>query len=316
MNARFHLPGLRFNYPLNMFIVSMREVYPQYFRDNLEIASFFGEFPTSLWAGGRFALGDQCDSKFIHEVIKNINAKGIPIRYTFTNPLLTEEDLKDPYCNYLMDEANNGMNEVIVYSPILEQYIREKYPKFKINSTTCKEIKSIEGLEAELAKDYKMVVLDQNLNNQWDLISQLSDKKRVEVLVNACCVPNCPRRADHYKTISQQTRLVLENRKVPFEQRTPLPGWHCEYGDHNTFHTIQDSPTFISPDAIWEKYMPMGFNNFKVEGRTANLFSLCDTYSEYLFKPEYKGKARLLLLANLEHSGIIKVNKPRPSRWP
>ena len=95
MTAKFHLPGLRYNYPLNMMLLSLKEKYPHYFQDNIEIASFFGEFPTSLWNGGRFSNGDQCDRRFVEEVVKSINTRGIPVRYTYTNPLLTEEDLAD-----------------------------------------------------------------------------------------------------------------------------------------------------------------------------------------------------------------------------
>lgn len=68
MTAKFHLPGLRYNYPLNMMLLSLKEKYPHYFQDNIEIASFFGEFPTSLWNGGRFSNGDQCDRRFVEGV--------------------------------------------------------------------------------------------------------------------------------------------------------------------------------------------------------------------------------------------------------
>ena len=81
--VRFHLPGLRYNYPLNMLLVSMMKTYPHFFRENVEIGSFFGEFPTSRWNGGRLANGDQCDERFVKEVIKSINAQGIPIRFSF-----------------------------------------------------------------------------------------------------------------------------------------------------------------------------------------------------------------------------------------
>ena len=74
MKVRFHLPGLRYNFPLNMMLLSMMEKYPHFFREGLEIGSFFGEFPTSRWNGGRFSNGDQCDARFVKEVIKNYNA--------------------------------------------------------------------------------------------------------------------------------------------------------------------------------------------------------------------------------------------------
>jgi hypothetical protein len=60
----------------------------------------------------------------------------------------------------------------------------------------------------------------------------------------------------------------------------------------------------------------MGLENFKIEGRTTNLFSLVDTYCYYFAKPEYQDDARLLLLVNLEANKIITVNKPRKGVWP
>lgn len=315
MEVKFHLPGLRYNYPLNMFFVGLQSLHPEYFREGVKIASFFGEFPTSLWSGGRFCNDDQCDSVFVREVIKNINQKGIPVRYTYTNPLLTEADLDDAYCNFCMKAADNGMNEVLVVSPILEEYIRSNYPNYKINSSTCKELRTVEEINAELEKDYQLVVLDYNMNNQFELLEKIENKEKCEILVNACCIPDCPRRAEHYRTIGKQQRIVLQNRKNPTDKKIPVPGWYCEYGDHNSIHTIRNYMTYVSPEAIWETYVPMGYNNFKIEGRTANLFQLVDTYCHYMIKPEYEGEARLLLLANLEKSHIITVHKPRPAKW-
>lgn len=316
MRVKFHLPGLRYNYPLNMLFVSLLKKHPEYFREGVEIASFFGEFPLSIWNGGRLSLGDQCDSRFIQEVVKNINANGIPVRYTYTNPLITEEDLADPYCNFCMKVADNGMNEVMVFSPILEAYIRKNYPSFKINSSTCKEIKDWEQLNEELKKDYHMVVLDYNLNNKFDMLEKIENKDKVEVLVNTLCIPACPRRGDHYKNVGINQRIILENRKNPPEKQQPIVPWHCEYGDKNCIHTIQDYPTYISPEQIWEKYVPMGFSNFKIEGRTGNIFSLIETYCFYMIKPERQGEARLMLINNLVANKIITVNKPRPAKWP
>ena len=72
--------------------------------------------------------------------------------------------------------------------------------------------------------------------------------------------------------------------------------------------------THISPDAIWEKYLPMGFRNFKIEGRSANLFSLVKTYSYYFAKPEYKEDVELILLTNLSANKILNISRPRPAQ--
>ncbi len=314
--VRFHLPGLRYNFPLNMFWISMLETHPEYFRDDVEIASIFGCFPISLWNGGRLITNDQCDSAFVKHVVKSINDKKIPVRYTFTNPLLTEHDLDDPFCNFCMEVGDNGMNEVIIFSPILEEYIREKYPSYKLNSSTCKEIKNAEDLNEELQKDYQYVVLDYNLNGKWEFLDEIKRKDKLEILINACCEPACKRRGEHYRQIAKDQRNILKNRNNPTDKKIPIEPWYCEYGEHNCIWTIQDYPTYVSPEQIWNKYVPKGINNFKIEGRTANLFSLIDTYCFYMIKPEYFGIARITLLRNLEVSKIITVNKPRPSVWP
>ena len=313
--ARFHLPGLRYNFPLNMMTLDMMKKFPEYFREGVEIASFFGEFPTSLWGGGRFCYDDQCDGNFIRSVVKTINSHGIPIRYTFTNPSLTERDMSDPYCNFCMRVADNDKNQVLVVSPLLEDYIRKRYPGFKINSSTCKEIRDIDALNEELSKDYYLVVLDYNLNNNFELLEKINRKDKCELLVNSCCIPNCPRRGMHYSTIGRENRITLLNRKNPPDKQMPVPGWSCEYGEKNNIYTIQKYSTFISPEAIWEKYIPMGFHEFKIEGRTANLFQLIDTYCLYLMKPERRDEGRLELISNLQSSKVITVGRPRKAMW-
>lgn len=315
MEVCFHLPGLRQNYPLNMLLLSLLEQRPEYFREGIRIASFFGEFPTSRWNGGRPSNYDQCDAAFIRNVIKNINGQGVAVRYTYTNMLLNEEDLKDPYCNFCLKAADNGMNGVIVFSPLLEAYVRQNYPGYKIISSTCKEIRDIEQVNEELKKDYDLVVLDYNFNNQFQDLEKITDKGRCEILVNAVCIPNCPRRGEHYRNVAKNQSILLKNRNLPKDKQIPLEHWWCEYGEHNCIHTIQEYRTYISPEDIWEKYVPMGFYNFKIEGRTANLFSLIETYCHYLIKPEYQGQTRILLLNNLTASKVISIHRPQPRKW-
>lgn len=221
MEVKFHLPGLRQNYPLNMLILSLMEQKPEFFREGIQIASFFGEFPASLWNGGRPSNYDQCDADYVRNVVKNINAKGIPVRYTYTNMLLNEEDCKDPYCNFCMQIADNGMNGVIVFSPVLERYIRENYPGYRLNSSTCKEIRDIRLVNEELKKDYHLVVLDYNFNNRFEELDKIEDKERCEILVNAVCIPDCPRRGEHYKNIARNQRIMLKNRKLPADKQIP-----------------------------------------------------------------------------------------------
>ena len=315
MKVRFHLPGLRHTYPLNMLVANMLRSFPEFFRPGVEIASFYGEFPTSRWNGGRFSNGDQCDAGYIRHVVESINSQGIGICYTFTNPMITPADLNDPYCNFCMMAADNGQNGVLVVSPLLEAYIREKYPGFQIGSSGDKQIQDVDALNRELEQDYGLAVLDYNLNNRFDLLGQIGHREKCAVLVNSCCVPKCPRREEHNKQVARQQYVVLKNRGMSPDKQAPVPDWHCEYKGRNSLYTIRDYPTFVSPDDIWEKYVPMGFENFMIEGRTANLFSLIDRYAHYMMKPERRDEGRLMLTLSLERSRVIQVNKPRKSPW-
>ena len=317
MEVKFHLPGIRRNYPINMLFASMLREHPELFREGVKIGSFFGEFPTSLWNGGRNSRADQCSADYVKVILKSVNDFGIPVRYTYTNMLLTEEDLKDTYCNYCMEAAHNGMNGVILVSPILEKYVRKNYPKMKITSSTCKQIRGVEGVNAELAKGYDLVVLDYNMNNRFEELAQIEDKSRCEILINAACEPNCARRGAHYRNISENQKNIVKNMSLPPEKRIPLHPWECKYctGAQQNVYTIQDFCTYVSPEAIWEKYVPMGFTNFKIEGRTDNFFVVMEALLHYLVRPECQAKVRIQVLSNLERLKVVQVNYPQPAQF-
>ena len=55
--------------------------------------------------------------------------------------------------------------------------------------------------------------------------------------------------------------------------------------------------------------------DFKLEGRTANIFNIIDTYCLYLMKPERRDAGRFMLTRQLQANNIITVNKPRPAAF-
>ena len=165
MSIKFHLPDFARLSKFNMVFLAMYENSREFFREGVEIGSFYGAFPPSVWNGGRVMFGN-CDKKFVKNIIKYFNDKKIPLRFTFTNPMLEEKHLNDAFCNMVMNYADNGMNGCIVASDMLEEYIRKNYPSFKITSSTCKRITGEDSLAEELQKDYSLVVLDYDFNNR------------------------------------------------------------------------------------------------------------------------------------------------------
>ncbi|MBR7089895.1 MAG: hypothetical protein IKI46_05320 [Lachnospiraceae bacterium] len=315
--AKFHLPGLRNNFPLNMMVINLLESDPEWFRDGVRIESVYGEFPMSLWNGGRGSSDDQCNAEYVTNVIKTLNAHNVSVRLTFTNMTLTEYECEDPYCNFCLDEiAKDERNAVIIFSPILENYIRGKYPNMKMVSSTCKRLTDTDRVNEELEKPYSLVVLDYDFNNKFDALAKINHHDRCEILVNAICTPNCPRRSDHYKNIAENQRIKLKNRNMPPEHQIPQKPWSCEYYKEGNYYKIKEYPTFVSPEAIFGKYSEeLGFHNFKIEGRTDNFFSLVETYSNFLIKPEYQGLFRIKIIDALVGNKLITYMKPRPQRF-
>lgn len=299
MDINFHIPDFINHCRLNLLLLTLMQQHPEYFRDGVKIASVFGAFPPSLWNGGRNTVG-VVDDEIIRQVTKAFNSRGVPLRFTFTNPLIEEKHLGDPFCNKVMRMCDNGLNEVIVLSPILEEYIRKNYPSYRITSSTCKEIRNADELSAELEKDYHYVVLDYNWNNNFEFLETLPHKEKCELLINACCVPNCPRRGEHYRSIGETQIKYAEYMKTPPMMRKPthFEDFKCPSMLRHIYQ-ITDLPTHISPDAIVEKYVPMGFSQFKIEGRTVPDIALAENYIYYMIKPEYKDTARLELLGTL-----------------
>lgn len=306
MEINFHIPDFGSHFRVNCILVNTIKSNPEYFYDGIKVASIFGTFPGSVWNGGRY-LGGTAEDKSMQEIIKVFNDKGIPLRFTFTNPLIKKEHLGDSFCNKTLRYANNGFNEVIVFSPILEEYIRENYPKFPITSSTCKQIEDMDGVIAELKKDYKYVVLDYNWNNRFDELEKIPPEYRgkCEILVNACCDPHCKRRGEHYRHIGEQQIKAWEYEKNLLNKKLyEYEVFECPCMDR-ALYDKKELSTQIYPEDIINKYVPMGFKHFKLEGRSSNDIHILETYVLYMVKPEYRDKARYemleVLTRNIKH---------------
>lgn len=277
----WHLPGFVIFRLLNQVIINMMKDYPDKFREGYRIGSVYGTFPGAIWNGGRTAFGLTC-KRDIENILKIYNSKGIPVRFTWTNSLLEEKHLYDTYCNLIMRLADNGLNQVLVNTRVLEDYIRREYPGYPLISSTTKRITDLESLQAELDRDYALVVLDYDLNHDEQVLEAISPQAgRVELLVNEVCYPGCPRRTEHYE---QQSRLQLE-----FDIHTGFP---CpNQTQQRTFQECMQRPAFIDNEQIGS-YIEKGFCNFKIAGRGMPQDYVKESYLYFLVKEEHRDFVR------------------------
>ena len=165
----FYLPDFYFKHDLNIEFITIFKEHPEYFYDNVEIGSIYGSFPSAIWNGGRVMHG-MCLSEKINNIISNFNNLDMPLRFTFTNSLLEEKHIYDTYCNLIMEYANNGKNEVLTNSIILENYLRENYPNFKYIASTTQGLRDIDKINKACDK-YDLVVTDSRDNRDFNLLN-------------------------------------------------------------------------------------------------------------------------------------------------
>lgn len=305
MNALFHIPGPTAHYKMNTAFIRLINEHHELFVDEAEISSVYGTFPPALWNGGRAVRGQSMPLNEVERIIDEYNSLGVMVRFTFTNPLLTEEHLDDDFCNGICKIAEKKNCEIIIFSPLLESYLRKNYPGFTYTSSTCKQIEDPDELKKELDRDYRLVVLDYNWNNKFDFLETLPHKEKCEFLLNAICISHCPQRGYHYRYLGQQQ--IINNEVAPFIEDfgvganivpQGMKPFKCPF--NTSLENGMNQETYISRDSVYNKYLPMGFSNFKIEGRTYKGSDVLNEYIKYMAKEgcEEEIRSRLIEFVN------------------
>ena len=283
--AYFHLPGLFEFYELYRVFLPLFREHREYFFDWCEIGSIYGAPADCLWGGGRAGFGEASP----RDVLALMQEYGISARLTFSNSLLREEHLSDRKCNALckLFSANRGaQNGVIVHSDLLLEYLAQRWPGLYFVSSTTKVLTDFRELKSELDRaDFRYVVPDFRLNRQFDALSALTQaqKDKVEFLCNECCWFGCTDRKRCYETVS---RMNLG--EVCPEHRCAAPDADGGY----RFSKAMKNPGFIGVRDIEDIYLPMGFSQFKIEGRSLGSALVLEFLLHYMTRPEYQLNVR------------------------
>lgn len=294
----FMLPGLYEKFPLNKAFIEFYFNNKHMFYDDINIYCTYGSFPFSIWDGGRIFLQYQQASKESIEEIKAFNDfYNIKTRLVCTNPILEEQHLFDDFMNLVLELCYDNQSEIVINSDLLKNYILQNYPNYSLISSTTKRITNKEDLIKELENpDYKMICLDYDFNNNFKILNSIPNnlKNKCEFLVNAICPPGCPTRKKHYDlngahmlSYGKQYSITCGIKKVSLDPEN------------------EKRKSIITTEQIEKKYLPNGFENFKIEGRTFSNEVLLGHYVKYLVKPEYQ----IFVFAALAEMDIPDYNK-------
>lgn len=283
--AYYHLPGLFEFYELYRVFLPLLRTHREYFYEWCEVGSLYGAPADCLWGGGRVGAGEW-DAR---EVLDLMREYGISARLTFSNSLLRGEHLSDPKCNALcrlFEEAGGGQNGVIVHSELLLDYLKRTYPGLYLISSTTKVLTDFRDLRRELEReDFRSVVPDFRLNKDFKRLEALpqSRKDKVEFLCNECCDFGCRERKACYEAVSRENLGECGH-----EHRCAAP----DAGGGYRFSKAMANPGFIGIDEIQNVYLPMGFSQFKIEGRGLGSALILEFLLYYMVKPAYQLRVR------------------------
>lgn len=280
MKIYYHLPGLFEFYELYKLFLPLFQEHREYFYDWCDIGSIYGAPGDCLWGGGRVGFGDEDPEK----VADLMNEYNISARLTFSNSLIEEKHLFDKRCNYLcslFEKSSNTQNGIIIYSDLLLEYIKTRYPEFYFVSSTTKVLTNFNDLQTELnRKDFQYVVPDFRLNKKMNMLNTLTvyQKQKVEFLCNECCSFECHARKECYENVSRKSLGEYCDDHIC---HSPNAGQGYRFSD------AMKNPGFIGIDDIQNIYAPAGFTNFKIEGRSLGSAIILEFLIYYMTKPKY-----------------------------
>jgi hypothetical protein len=233
--------------PQKTFTVSARQKLPgtpifAYLRESYgnvrirEIESVFGFVESSKLYGGRIFDGPELSNR---DVI-NLNSAGIGLRIPMTNHFVDEHAYR--LSASLLDRHHQELNSIIITNDDLARSIRKDFPRYRLDASVIKNIKTHRDIDAALEL-YDSVVLPMPLNEDYDFLEKIEAKDKIILFANAGCALTCPSRLC-YRSVSKI------NNGTDNEWQCSLP--------------LKDRERYGMVDFPLQPYMDLGFRQFKL----------------------------------------------------
>ena len=281
----FTVPDFTLGLKRNLVFAQVMRDCPQFFYDDVRIQSVYGCFPGCVMNGGRAFIREPYTREQVEATFQALDQFGLAARLTFTNMLVEERHLADPYFNMILDAAAAHNAGVIVYSDLVGDYIRARHPQMERALSTTREILDADELNRALDA-YDMVVLNYNLNKDYAFLDQVEHTERLEVMANELCNPHCPHRQEHYRhnSADQLAGTLTEFRR-------------CNLAGKDFFKLAPSSPTILTGAEVRDLHRRYRIPRFKLVGRGVAGDVNLESYLHYLVRPEHRDGLRQAIKA-------------------
>ncbi len=163
------------------------------------IDSVFGFVERSTLYGGREFSGPELSDRDVEAMYD----AGIGLRLPLTNHWIEREEYLAN--RPLLTRYHREGNAVIANNDDLAQWIREDYPKYRLEASVIRNFNTPEKIAKAMGL-YDTVVLPMQLNNEPEFLRPLADKDRITLFANAGCALTCPSKTC-YASISKSNKF-------------------------------------------------------------------------------------------------------------
>ena len=275
----YNVPGL---FQFSPLICRYLDYAERKFSFRIPIKYLYGAPPVK-WNGGRLLLHQTAPAlPAIEDELRNIASRGIIPLVTFSNVLISESDLKDPFCNEILrilDEVSGG---VILSSDVLLRYIRGHYPGIPIHASVimcAAEQERTVAYYQELSSRFDHYVVHPDDIFDIGLLREIPCPN-AELLINERCFRGCPIRREHYMSISRE-QISRTNGIVMDEKFLN----HCmAIPEHKQLDS--NCRNISLSIAETRQLLDLGFRTIKLQGRTDDLTVFFFDLMRYTLEPE------------------------------
>jgi hypothetical protein len=163
-----------------------------------QIDSVFGFVEPSTLYGGRVFVGAELSPNDVD----NLYGAAVGVRLPLTNHFVTQEECEANAP--LLEKYHRQGNAAIVTNDELAAWIRRHFPKYRIEASVIKNLKSYNRIEKALEL-YDTIVLPMETNEDEEFLAKIPHKERITLFANAGCALTCPSRIC-YVSISKMNK--------------------------------------------------------------------------------------------------------------
>lgn len=290
----------------NKFLDVVKEMQDKYINSRFKIKEVQGSLPVSIIGSGRNSWDiPKINIQQLKRHIKQVHNYGFDFCYLLNAACLGNIEYSFSGRKKIIELLNLlvevGVNMVTVTVPFLAEFIKERYPQLKINTSVYSNIDTLDKTLFWENLGADRITLDPNINRNFSLLKKIRDKVKVDLqlLVNTSCLFSCPARHYHANVTGH------------FSQEASLDFFPAfSFNERCMLSRLQNPVEFIKTPWIRPEdlslYADIGINYFKIAGREYPSKKILPQISAYL-SGNYNGNLYDLLMGFFDS---YKFKKP------